>query len=664
MASVGTARAASISPSRKRSKGQAAGRQRGSATDPTAGVVTPVLKGTASMSRRPTFDALALSPLALVAILLMVVALVTHDAAASTPPLFLPAVNNSTGGLDTIFPNSGGPVWMAAADVNGDGALDILVANWCVTPQECTRSNVGVLMNAGHGTFRPAVTYDTGGYHAFSVSVADVNDDGKADLVVANGCGDALNQPSPGCPDGSIGVLLGNGDGTFLTVRTSPSGGSLTGMVMADLNGDARLDVVVSNCASNGQLCPSGRGNVGVLLSNGDGSFQPVQSYDSGGFAATDVTVADVNGDHEPDVLVTNQRICDNCVGNVGLLLAHGDGTFATAQTYDAGIFAPAFIIATDLDGDMKTDLVLTENIGGGGQLAVLLNRGDGTFNSPVAYATGGLYATPLVVSDMNGDRKPDLVVSNAGFCTGHPPSAGCVGILLGNGDGTFQPAVTSESGGIGAWSLTVADFDGDGKLDVAVANQCNASGCAGAAATVGVLIGNGDGTVRPVVRHSTDVNSVLVLAADLNGDGKPDLAVGNAPPSPSGSVSVLLNNAARDDATPPVITLSTTPTLLWPPNGRLVPVTMSGTITDTGSGIKARSAVYSVSDEYGEVRPTGVISVGPSGHYSFTVLLQASRRGSDRDGRRYRLTVRAEDNAGNAASTTAAVTVPHDRRD
>src|SRR5947207_6293904 len=185
-------------------KGSPRGVSVGSTTDPSAGVVTAVLKGTASMSRRPTFGALALSPLALVAILLMVVALVTHDAAASTPPLFLPAVNHSTGGLDTIFPNSGGPVWIAAADVNGDGALDILVANWCVTPQECTRSNVGVLMNAGHGTFRPAVTYDTGGYHAFSVSVADVNADGKGDLVVENGCGDAVTQQTSSVAEGAI----------------------------------------------------------------------------------------------------------------------------------------------------------------------------------------------------------------------------------------------------------------------------------------------------------------------------------------------------------------------------------------------------------------------------------------------------------------------------
>jgi len=268
----------------------------------------------------------------LIAVLLLVVA---RDSTASTSSVFLPAVNYSSGGLDTIFPNSGGPVWMVAADVNSDGASDILVANWCASTTECRRSSVGVLLNNGDGTFKPAVAYDTGGYHAFSVSVADVNDDGKPDLVVANGCGDAFQQPA-GCPDGSIGVLLGNGDGTFQAVRNYPSGGSASGMAMADVNNDGHADVVVSNCAPSGQPCPLGPGTVGVLLSEGDGSFQPVQIYDSGGFTATSVTVADVNGDHRPDVLVTNQRICDNCHGNMGVLMAHGDGTFEPVQTYSA----------------------------------------------------------------------------------------------------------------------------------------------------------------------------------------------------------------------------------------------------------------------------------------------------------------------------------------
>jgi virginiamycin B lyase len=115
-------------------------------------------------------------------------------------------------------------------------------------------------------------------------------------------------------------------------------------------------------------------------------------------------------------------------------------------------------------------------------------------------------------------------------------------------------------------------------------------------------------------------------------------------------------------DTTPPIVTLQLTPKSLWPPNGKMVPVTVSGTITDTGSGVNAGTAAYAVSDEYGKVQPQGAIGLGPGGAYSFTVLLQASRLGMDTDGRRYEVTVRATDNAGNGGSKTGVVNVPHDQ--
>ena len=307
---------------------------------------------------------------------------------------------------------------------------------------------------------------------------------------------------------------------------------------------------------------------------------------------------------------------------------------------------------------------MLTQNTGGGGELAVLLNRGDGTFDAAAVYKTGGLYATPLVVVDANGDRKPDLVVSHSQFCTGRSPGLSCIGVLLGNGDGSFQAAVTYESGGTGAWSLTAADFNGDGKVDVAVAHQCQPLTCQGATAVVGVLDGNGDGSFQPPLIYQTDTPSVLAVAADVNGDGKPDLLIGNAPPAPTGTISVLLNDSMPDDTVPPVITVAPTPKLLWPPNGAMVPVTISGTVTDTESGVDAHSLTFAVRDGYGEVQPAGAITLGANGTFSFTVSLQAARQGSDRDGQRYTVVVRAKDNAGNQGSSSAVVTVPHDRRD
>jgi hypothetical protein len=93
-----------------------------------------------------------------------------------------------------------------------------------------------------------------------------------------------------------------------------------------------------------------------------------------------------------------------------------------------------------------------------------------------------------------------------------------------------------------------------------------------------------------------------------------------------------------------------------------MVPVTISGTITDAGSGVNANSAAYSVKDEYNEVQPSGAIMLGPSGNYSMSILLQASRLGTDTDGRRYTVTVRASDHAGNSGSKMTVVNVPHDQ--
>ena len=121
-----------------------------------------------------------------------------------------------------------------------------------------------------------------------------------------------------------------------------------------------------------------------------------------------------------------------------------------------------------------------------------------------------------------------------------------------------------------------------------------------------------------------------------------------------------MLATLTSQDVTPPAITITATPDTLWPPNGKLVPVTIVATITDAGSGVD--TATYAVKDEYGLIQPSGQITtLDASGRYSFRIQLQASRNGNDRDGRQYTITVRAVDDEGNEGSATAIVTVPHD---
>jgi hypothetical protein len=116
-------------------------------------------------------------------------------------------------------------------------------------------------------------------------------------------------------------------------------------------------------------------------------------------------------------------------------------------------------------------------------------------------------------------------------------------------------------------------------------------------------------------------------------------------------------------DTAPPALSVSVHPSRLWPPNGQMVSVAVSGTITDNNSRVDATTAIFSVADEYGHIQASGPVSLGSGGSYLFTISLQASRRGNDRDGRQYTIRVSAEDLAGNPGSTSTVVTVPHDQR-
>jgi surface antigen len=393
----------------------------------------------------------------------------------SSPP-FLPAVTYASGGRETFS--------VAIADVNGDGKPDLIAASICSVVCNTGDGWVSVLLGNGNGTFQTAVGHTSGGLFATAVAVADVNGDGKPDIVTSNQF--ACN----GCTDGGVGVLLGNGDGTFQTAIGFSSGGSNpTSILISDVNGDGKPDVVVANEDSN---------SVAVLLGNGDGTFQPAVSYGSGGYLAHSIAVADVNRDGRPDLVVTNVCVsASNCPvggggnGSVGILLGNGDGTFQLVVTYDPGAVDPGSAAVADLNGDGKPDLVVS-NLAN--TVRVLLGNGDGTFQPSVGYNSGGGFGTTSVaVADVNGDGKPDLVVSTYNST---------VGVLLGNGDGTFQPITTYKSGGVGATSVTVKDLNGDSRPDVVVVNINAAT----SNSSLGVLLNN----IGVKSSTSTSLNSSL----------------------------------------------------------------------------------------------------------------------------------------------------------
>jgi len=421
--------------------------------------------------------------------------------------------------------------------------------------------------------FNPAQTYSLGGYGPTSVAIADLNGDGKPDLVVTQLGWGSNNQ-------GLVTILFGKGDGTFNPpVHLDSGAGFATSVAVADLNGDGKLDLVVANCGSTAKpgSCPNevSDGVVAVFLGNGNGTFQPPTTYDSGGGGAVSVAVADVNLDGKPDVLVGNGCEDMACTGpgGFGLLLGNGDGTFRSVVVYNGVGQGP--VAVADVDQDGKPDVVLG---GPGFSVNVLLGNGDGTYRPFASYDVAGSSAPQgVALADVNGDGKPDVVASVFGN-----PIYGYVSVLLGNGNGTFKPAVSYHSGGVGSRSVAVADVDADGKPDVLVANcSATASGCEiGADGALSVLSGKGDGTFKAAVTYGAGGRDPTgVTVGDVNGDSRPDLI---ATDFFSDVVAVLLNNGPYRTTT--ILTSSLNPSIYGQRVTWTAMVTTSGPVPPTGT--------------------------------------------------------------------------------
>lgn len=392
----------------------------------------------------------------------------------------------------------GTPTGVAVDDFNGDGKLDLAVANG---------DSVAILLGNGDGTFQAAVDYGTAGGTS-AVAVGDFNGDGKPDLVVSNSS------------DNSVSIFLNSGSGTFPTRKDYATGAYPTDVVVGDFNGDGKLDLATSEC---GNIPNCAGGSASILLGNGDGTFQAHVDYTVGGYPLA-LTVADLNGDGFLDLAVANSNSTSGAApGSVSVLFGNGDGTFQAQQVYPAGLWTSSVVVG-DFNGDGQLDFVATneydETVG------VYLNQGHGSFSQPTVFYGAGGFAMAAVASDFNGDQKLDLAV----LCENGTVDGACM--LLGTGNGSFSPTNLSYPTGSGPDAVAIADLNGDSKNDIAVTNFNDND--------VSVFIGNGDGTFQPRVNYNSGTGPSSVAIADLNGDGKPDLAVAN---QTANTVSVLLNN-------------------------------------------------------------------------------------------------------------------------
>ncbi len=277
------------------------------------------------------------------------------------------------------------PQLPTAGDFNGDGKLDLAVANFV----DGAPSTVSIFLGKGDGTFQAPATYAVGN-GATSLVTGDFNRDGKLDLAVANQ------------NDHTVSILLGNGDGTFQSQVPYPAGTpDVAGVALGDFNRDGKLDLVVANPSAN---------TVSVLLGNGDGTFQAPLTYATGNHPVN-LAVADLNGDGILDLAVANlnDRTVSILLGNVNgtLFQAHMD-----IMTTSGALIGPIAVTTGDFNGDGKVDLVITNQ--NNNSVSILLGNGNGTFQAPLEFTTGST-AAGVAAGDFNGDGRLDVAVADFG---------------------------------------------------------------------------------------------------------------------------------------------------------------------------------------------------------------------------------------------------------
>jgi Bacterial Ig-like domain (group 3)/FG-GAP-like repeat/FG-GAP repeat len=523
---------------------------------------------------------------------------------------------------------------VSISDLDGDGNLDVVLGS----------SSAGVftdgsftiappmfqtLMGRGDGTFVDATAYHVGGFNngalgSTKMATGDFDGDGKTDVIVFN-ASNVGGQPS------TVLMLPGDGAGAFGTPVPSSANLIPTLMTSMDANKDGKPDAVLAGSDLGGP-------KLAVLLNQGTGTFAAEHDYS---LAGTPISIAtgDFNGDGALDIAVGVTTGAST--GAVYVLLGRGDGTFGAPVKIDASV-NPTSLAAGDLNGDGRADLIVVDQgvfsyVGGAGQLNgalhVYLGNADGSFSSAAVPTTSATNYAVAALGDMNGDGKLDLIVTGniAGTVAG--ASTPMLYALIGKGDGTFQAATSTTldvNYGIGATSIALADFDHDGHLDVALGDVT---------AFTSVLLGHGDGTFTNAAMALAQQPSAL-LAADLNGDGYPELLIGA-----NNHLAVFANSNNWTAAAPPA-TVATTTALTSSANSVAAgqSVTLTATVT-AASGSTSPSGTVTFLDGTTTLG-TGTLAAGIA---TFSANLAAGA---------HSLTASYGGASGFAASTSAVVNV------
>lgn len=320
------------------------------------------------------------------------------------------------------------PFSVVTADFNGDGILDLAVAN-------SNSDSVSVLLGTGMGSFGSKTDFATGAA-PFAVAVGDFNADGKLDLITANANSD------------TVSILLGTGTGSFGSKNDFATGGAPRAIAVGDFNGDAKLDLAVANANSN---------TISILLGTGAGAFG-VKTDFAVGSAPRSVVAIDFNHNGKLDLAVANANS-----NTVSILLGTGTGSFGVKTDFGTGA-GPFSVAAGDFNADTNLDLV-TANANSN-TVSILLGTGSGTFAARTDFPTGNAPYS-VAVGDLNADGKLDLAVADV--------NSDSVSILPGTGTGSFGMK-TDLTTGTSPRSVAAGDFNADGNLDLAVASEITSS--------------------------------------------------------------------------------------------------------------------------------------------------------------------------------------------
>jgi Bacterial Ig-like domain (group 3)/FG-GAP-like repeat/FlgD Ig-like domain len=434
---------------------------------------------------------------------------------------------------------------VALSDLDDDGRLDFA----------CAQSNgagaVTIGFGTGSGTFTSTVTHVTGPGSDFAVAIGDVNGDGVEDFAAAN------------LDSARVVMELGDGPRHFGELTTLPTGPQPDGIVIADVNGDGKEDIVTANIGTD---------SLSVFLGNGGGEFATRSVLPAGPNTDT-AAIADLNGDGNPDLVVVSQSI-----PGVSVFLGNGNGGFSSRTDLTA-TGGPRGLAIADVNGDGALDIVIGN--AANSTVSYFPGNGLGGFGTRVDLSTGtGTDPLSVVVADMNGDGRPDIVAGNhatgtlsilfanssggfnthVDYATGPPSSspnsiavlpisaggfpsmiAACptnnsVVIINGTGPGTFNPDVLLTTAST-PYAVALADLNRDGYLDLVIAEG-------GANDVLVLLTAYGNNlTASRAAHYPVGTVPASLAIADVNGDGYLDLVVGND--ATAGTVSVLLGDGA-----------------------------------------------------------------------------------------------------------------------